>query len=361
MKNPPAISKRLLTQRLQTAEAKTMLSFYKTLLDTITEGALLIKGSMGTIVTGNSVAWQILGKDEAALLGKDILSLNWEIVNEAGSMLLPDDYPAAVTLRSGKAVKNQVAGIKRSLGKVTWLRVNSTPLKSDDTIPGSYAVVTFSDITHEKESELKAIIAAQDHERDELSKELHDNVNQILTSSSLILDYAFEHPEEQREEYLAKGRKYIEMAIEEIRRISRNLNTSSIKGSGLRQRIEELICTLALGHHFTISFNYEDSLDQELSGDLKLALYRIIQEQTNNIVKYAKATQVTITIRKTGDCISMVTCDNGKGFDLKTPKKGIGLANMQTRVEAFNGSFKINTAPDKGCYINIMLPLKGAC
>jgi len=356
MKNPPTISKPLLTQRLQTAEAKTMLSFYRTLLDTIAEGALLIKGSMGTIVTGNSVAWQILGKHQSALIGKDILSLNWEIVNEDGSMILPDDYPAAVTLRTGKTVKNQVAGIKRVSGKIIWLSVNSTPLKSDDAIAGNYVVVTFSDITHEKEAELKAIIAAQDHERDELSKELHDNVNQILTSSSLILDYAFEHPEEEREEYLVKGRKYIEMAIEEIRRISRNLNTSSIKGSGLRQRIEELICNLALGHQLTVSFNYEDALDQELSGDLKLALYRLIQEQTNNIVRYAKATQVMINIRKTGNCISMVTCDNGQGFDLKTPRKGIGLTNMQTRVEAFNGSFKINTRPGKGCCITIMLP-----
>src|SRR5437870_5693651 len=102
MKNPPAISKPLLTQRLQTTEARIMLSFYKTLLDTITEVALLLKGSTGTIVTGNSVAWQILGKNETALIGKDILSLNWKIVNEDGSMLLPDDYPAAVTLRFGK-------------------------------------------------------------------------------------------------------------------------------------------------------------------------------------------------------------------------------------------------------------------
>ena len=357
MKNPPAISNPLLTQRLQTTEARTMLSFYKTLLDTIAEGALLIKGSMGTIVTGNSVAWQILGKDEKVLIGKDILSLNWEIVNEDGSMILPDDYPAAATLRSGKTVKNRVAGIKRASGKIIWLRVNSTPLKSDDTIAGNYVVVTFSDITHEKETELKAIIAAQDHERDELSKELHDNVNQILTSSSLILDYASEHPEEQREEFLAKGRKYIGMAIEEIRRISRNLNTSSIKGSGLRQHVEELICNLALGDHFTITFDYEDMLDQELSGDLKLALYRIIQEQTNNIVKYAGASHIMISIKKTGNGISMVTCDNGRGFDLKTRRKGIGLTNMQTRVEAFKGSFKINTAPGKGGYINIMLPL----
>jgi signal transduction histidine kinase len=78
-------------------------------------------------------------------------------------------------------------------------------------------------------------------------------------------------------------------------------------------------------------------------------------------VKYARATQITISIKKTANGISMVTCDNGQGFDLKTPRKGIGLTNMQTRVEAFKGSFKINTAPGKGCYINIMLPLKDAC
>ena len=141
-------------------------------------------------------------------------------------------------------------------------------------------------------------MSAQDRERNELSKELHDNVNQVLTSSLLFLDYASELSATEQEHYIEKSKQYLHLAIEEIRKISKSLSTSLISDVGLRQPVEELINTLMLTSHFTIKFHYEEVLEHELPAALKVTLYRIIQEQTNNIVKYANATAIGIKIKK---------------------------------------------------------------
>lgn len=84
--------------------------------------------------------------------------------------------------------------------------------------------------------------------------------------------------------------------------------------------------------------------------------FRIIQEQTNNIIKYAEASEIIIGLCKKNNSFHLVIKDNGKGFDLETAKNGTGLINIRNRVEAFNGTLNITTSPGKGCCIDIVLP-----
>ena len=94
--------------------------------------------------------------------------------------------------------------------------------------------------------------------------------------------------------------------------------------------------------------------------ELKINLYRILQEQLNNIIKYAGATEIFVGLKFVDNNLKLTIKDNGKGFDPKQYSKGIGLENMKRRAKLFSGTFKLNTSPDKGCEITIEIPLNKA-
>jgi PAS domain S-box-containing protein len=208
----------------------------------------------------------------------------------------------------------------------------------------------------QKEKEItQAVIAAQDHVSNELANELHDNVNQILSVANLMLDCAQPPECEDREGYIKKSKEYILLAINEIRKISKSLNSTRIK-EGLLGPVEEIVSNLRLGLSPNTRFEFDPGVETFLSHDQKLMAFRIIQEQTNNIIKYAEASQISIGLYRKNNSFHLVIKDNGKGFDLETAKNGIGLINIRNRVEAFNGTLNITTSPGKGCCINIVLP-----
>ena len=85
-------------------------------------------------------------------------------------------------------------------------------------------------------------------------------------------------------------------------------------------------------------------------------LYRIVQEQMNNITKYAQAKEVTIYLTAIDDQILLSIADDGQGFDTSKRNKGIGLKNIQNRIEFYAGSMKIISAPGQGCTLEIAIP-----
>lgn len=204
----------------------------------------------------------------------------------------------------------------------------------------------------------RAIIAAQDNVCNELGKELHDNVNQILASANIMLDYAQHNSDENSKMCLDKSRQYLQLAIEEIRKLSKSLNTSAVKDMGLINQVEEIVNNMKLSRPVSVRVECDSALEEKINSELKLMIYRIIQEQTNNIIKYAEATEVIISIRKKRTSLHLSIKDNGKGFDVNQSKKGIGLANIKNRVEAFNGSLNITSSPGIGCSLEINIPKK---
>jgi signal transduction histidine kinase len=123
----------------------------------------------------------------------------------------------------------------------------------------------------------------------------------------------------------------------------------------LEELIEDLIENL---NHADIKTDFNYSIENEsLSDDLKLNIYRIIQEQINNILKYSEAKRVTISLTANNDIIHIETEDNGKGFNIKNKKNGIGISNMRNRIESYNGRIVIKSTLGKGCRINAFIPL----
>jgi signal transduction histidine kinase len=90
---------------------------------------------------------------------------------------------------------------------------------------------------------------------------------------------------------------------------------------------------------------------------MQLNLYRILQEQLRNIIKYAKGTVIDVDVFIYNNKLKMRIADDGVGFDINSVKKGIGLANIKRRAELFSGKLQINSSPDNGCELLITIPM----
>jgi PAS domain S-box-containing protein len=203
----------------------------------------------------------------------------------------------------------------------------------------------------------QATIAAQEQERNNISKELHDNVNQILMSAKLFMNTAQRNPA-QSKELLEKAVEYQLLALEEIRKLSKSLSTSLVKTVGLKESVADIVYNMETLQNLDVQFKFNSRVEDKLSNEQKLMLFRIIQEQTSNIIKYAEARSVQIFINETRGIVHLVISDDGKGFDVEQKGKGIGFVNIFSRADAYNGRISIISSPGNGCTLELRFPVK---
>jgi PAS domain S-box-containing protein len=202
-----------------------------------------------------------------------------------------------------------------------------------------------------------ASITAQEREKTNISRELHDNVNQILMSARLYMDTAKKMPE-QAEILIDKAIEYQTIALHEIRKLSRTLNTSHIKTVGLKDSVQDIVDNMQLLQRLQVQFEYDEAADNKLTEEQKLMLFRVIQEQSSNITKHAGATSVFIGINYAEGAIQLLMKDNGVGFDTSLKKEGgIGLINIRSRIEAHNGTVAFISSPGNGCRLELSFPV----
>ncbi len=218
------------------------------------------------------------------------------------------------------------------------------------------------DVTYEKEEEIrisKAIVDAQESERQQLGMELHDNVNQILSVSLLYLGIARQHQKNETVfiETIDTCKKHISDAIDEIRKLSHQLTPASKDNVSFKDVFQSLIESLTTNSSVDVQLHFDDFEQEQVSLEIQTALYRILQEQMNNIFKHAAADTVEIDVLVTDNAISLRIADNGKGFDTKSVSKGIGLGNIKRRAEMNGGKFSCFSLPGRGCEIMVSIPL----
>ncbi|HKZ65374.1 MAG TPA: ATP-binding protein, partial [Chitinophagaceae bacterium] len=192
--------------------------------------------------------------------------------------------------------------------------------------------------------------------RDEIGKELHDNISQILLAAKLYLSHAIKK-EELHSDLLQSCLENITLAIEETRKLSHTLVAPSLGNITLIQAIEGLLREISVitsiqGKLITRDYN-EDALEK----NIKLIFYRIVQEQINNILKHSGASSIIIQIIMTSNHILLSITDNGHGFDTNKKTEGIGLRNIRHRAEYYDGSIQIISAPGKGCTLEVNIPI----
>lgn len=209
-------------------------------------------------------------------------------------------------------------------------------------------------LTRQKEI-TNAVLSAQEAERAAIGREMHDNLNQILGAAKLYLEMA-KTDEDTREFCLDKSASYIVDVIEQIRRISKSLATPGMV-MGLAESIDILVDDLSVIHQVKISFQ-EEGIDEEDLGDkMQLDIFRIVQEQLNNVVKHANATNALIDLRRKANEVILLISDNGQGCELSKVQKGVGIINITARADLYQGSVAITSKPREGYELKVVLPL----
>ena len=197
---------------------------------------------------------------------------------------------------------------------------------------------------------VRATMKAQEQSRAETGRELHDNINQLLVASTLYLKN-IKPVSEKEQKHLETAKGIITNAIDEIRKLSSSFVPPALNELTLKDSIKHFSRNFKLTN---MSVELDINIDESSMEDgLKINIYRIIQEQFNNIVKYAEATQVRISLKNSAGHVVLEIADNGKGFDQKKKRQGIGLTNIIHRAEIYNGRVMIESSPGNGCKIRV--------
>jgi len=332
---------------------------------------VIMRDAQGKALLCNKTVLEFTGLTEAEFLNTTVETNGVTFIREDNSQLSYDDYPSVIAAKTKKPVRDVVLGaFQKKRQEWVWLLVNAEPILNKEG-ELMHVISTFFDITERIKLEqklieekvtkqkiiTKATIDGQEKERKEIGKELHDNIGQHLTTTKLYLDIARENADEANLELISLASKGISDVINEIRKLSRSLTPPTLGDLGLVDSVKDICESIKIAQAFAIRF-YHNNFDEDLLPEnIKLMLFRIIQEQLNNIIKHAEATIILIRLITDAEQLMLVVSDNGKGFDPAAGKKGQGIKNIINRTELFNGKVEINAAPEQGCSIIVTIPL----
>lgn len=209
----------------------------------------------------------------------------------------------------------------------------------------------------------RRIVETQEEERGRVARELHDGISQILVSVKFALELALGKARQEDTNVagsIQKGADGLNVAIQEVRRISRDLRPSALDDLGLSAALQSLSTEYSnrTGIKMEISTLAFRNL---LPNDAKTTLFRVAQEALTNIERHAQARHVKLSLTVNDGAVELTISDDGKGFNIQNltrrnnPSAGIGLRNMQERLEHHNGDLEVTSSVD-GTTIRARLP-----
>jgi len=217
-----------------------------------------------------------------------------------------------------------------------------------------------AEIMRQQEIAVKAVMEAEENERERIAKDLHDGVGQMMSAAKMNLS-AFESEIQfsnaEHKESFEKIISLVDESCKEVRTVSHIMMPNALLKSSLGAAIREFVDKL---NNKTLKVHvYTEGLDERLDSNVETVLYRVIQECVNNTIKHAGATTLDISLIKDKDGISGTIEDNGKGFDTTDKEKfeGIGLKNITTRIEYLKGTVDFDSAPGRGTVVALHVPL----
>ncbi|NVK52484.1 MAG: tetratricopeptide repeat protein [Flavobacteriaceae bacterium] len=214
-----------------------------------------------------------------------------------------------------------------------------------------------------KSQEINAInnmLDLQEKERKRISEDLHDRIGSILSTVKMYFKSVEESVENLKKENITQYQKANELlddACSEVRKISHDLGSGLLTKFGLVTALENLKDTLEKSKQISVVL-ITYGVDNRLGNDIELGVYRIVQELVSNVLKHAKAKEITIQLIKDKGILNIIIEDDGVGFNLsKEEDTGIGIINVKSRVDALNGNFLIDSTINIGTMISIDIPL----
>ncbi|WP_210423719.1 sensor histidine kinase [Croceivirga thetidis] len=203
---------------------------------------------------------------------------------------------------------------------------------------------------------IDAMIAGQEKERQKVAGELHDDLGSLMATIKLHFDNA---KISRKDPALKNAQKLLDEAYQKIRGMAHSKNSGVMSDQGLLAAIQKMAKTITETNALEVSVE-DFGLGERLENSLELSIFRMVQELVANAIKHAEATKVTIQLTQYEDNLNIIVEDNGKGFDrskLNLAKSGMGLTNIEKRVEHLEGSFTVDSVMGKGTSILIDIPV----
>jgi signal transduction histidine kinase len=300
-------------------------------------------------------------------IAKPVLRLR-DIIKELAKGVLPQTPVAVRTADEIGQITNEVnqlvAGLRRTtefayqIGQGNF-QTQYTSLSDSDTL--GLALIDMRDQLRQfNEREVKlvrdkaaALLEGQENERKRIIQELHDGVGQLLTAIRLRIDVV---PLET-----ARRKELVDLlneTIAEVKRISYNVMPGSLVDFGLEAALKGLCDNTSKYSKLKFDFQYVRESSHQLGFDVTVAVFRIVQEGINNIIKHAGAENVALHVLDKEDEIYVLLKDDGTGFDEKAVgHAGMGLRSMKERAKLLGGSVDIHSDRNEGTTIEAHIPL----
>jgi signal transduction histidine kinase len=209
-------------------------------------------------------------------------------------------------------------------------------------------------IKNEQVKSMRNYIKGEENERNRIASELHDGVGGTLSAIKLKLRKI---EEDDKNPQIDKVIKNVDELYQDVRSITHNLITPQLKDSIFIKIINNLVNDIKDATRLEITLEYleEDKINQ-LSEEIQVTVYRMIQELLKNSITHSNGTKIEINLNKFEHELNLVFEDNGSGFDSTTKKTGIGLRNLETRTKALGGKLIIDSVMGRGSAFNITIP-----
>jgi PAS domain S-box-containing protein len=341
---------------------------YRMLVETMSDG-LGVQDENGVWIYVNDRLCEMLGYSTEEMVGRpatDFLCETDQIV-----------YQEQVARRRKREPESyELSWLKRDQQKIFTLVSSKAIVDERGQYKGSFAVVTSitelkqaGEALKESEKQLRSLssqlVTAQETERKRISRELHDELGQALMAMKLRFNFIEKNLLKDQTELRQEceyGIKDIDQVLEDVRRLSRDLNPSILEDFGLSAALRRLIDNFAKGHTIKVTLDMID-VDSLLPQDSHIAVYRIIQEALTNIGKHSQEKSVSIAVNKEGSTVSFSVKDDGIGFDASEAtignpeEKGLGLEIMKGRARMIGGVLDIRSQEGKGTQITLSIPI----
>jgi|GEM_PF-3252434 len=216
-------------------------------------------------------------------------------------------------------------------------------------------------LSQQEMKSINAMLDGQEQERERVGKELHDHVGHLLGAIKHQLGELEEQVADVKGAQTTQYRKVtglLDNAAGELRRISHDMAAATLNRFGLDKALHDLRDTLHINGRLQVELN-TFGLDQgtSLERGVEIAVYRIVQEAVSNVLKHAKATELSIAVTHAPGRLSVVVSDNGTGYDTGTTTSGVGLANIRSRAAALGAQVQIDSAPGTGTTVSVECPV----
>jgi signal transduction histidine kinase len=245
------------------------------------------------------------------------------------------------------------------LGATDYLTKPFDPVLLHARIRGSLASIHEERMALMRE-QFAQVTAAQEEERQRIARELHDGLVPVLASLSIRLHTVGKRLDQDEHSLAGEIKELAELAqtsSRDIRRLVHDLRPVALDELGLVPALRQHLARCEQEHGLVVDLMAEAG--ERLPAPVETALFRIVQEAVNNVLRHAQAQHVAVTLVRQADHVELRIADDGQGFDLQLPRSGrhVGLWSMRERVEQLGGQFEVRSAPGQGTAVTARVPL----